>query len=63
MEQYEVVLRDKRTGNRRSIMVAASCFAEAEAEVTDGTYTRKYFDIGNEEIIRIDKDYETDTQP
>jgi hypothetical protein len=55
---YEVWLRDKRTGNRRSIMLWASSFGEAEKLAMDGSLTRKWFDIGNEEIFKIDKDYD-----
>jgi hypothetical protein len=58
---YEVWLRDKRTGNRRSIILWAESFADAEAQAMDGSLTRKWFDIGNEEIFKIDKEYETDT--
>lgn len=58
---YEVWLRDKRTGNRRSIILWATSFADAEALVGDGKLTAQYYNIKDEEIIRIDKEYETDT--
>jgi hypothetical protein len=58
---YEVWLRDKRTGNRRSIILWAESFGDAESQAMDGSLTRKWFDIGNEEIFKIDKEYDTDT--
>lgn len=55
---YEVWLRDKRTGNRRSIILWAESFGDAENIAMDGSLTRKWFDIGNEEIVKIDKEYD-----
>ena len=48
----EVWLRNKRTANRRSIILWADSFSDAEDKAMDGSLTRKWFDPGNEEIIR-----------
>lgn len=58
---YEVTLRDKRTGNRRSIILWATSFGDAESLVGDGKLTAQYYNIKDEEIIRIDKEYEDAT--
>jgi hypothetical protein len=63
-ENYEVTLRDKRTGNRRSLFFAGTSFKDVEDQITDGynggdwATSYAYFDAGNEEIIRIDKEYD-----
>lgn len=58
---YEVWLRNKRTGNRRSIILWACSFADAEGLAMAGSYTKGWFNIDHEEIFRIDKEYEVDT--
>ena len=56
--KYEVWLRNKRTGNRRSIILWASSFREAEELVISGAFTRERNVITkDEEIIQIDKAY------
>ncbi len=56
---YEVWLRDKRTGNRRSIILWANSFGKAEELVLEGRYTRMNSNITNdEEVGRIDKEYD-----
>ena len=55
---YEVWLRDRRTGNRRSIILWASSFSEAEQLALNGSYTKQWFDIRHEEIFKIDKEYD-----
>jgi len=57
---FEVWLRDKRTGNRRSVIVWATSFADAEQIVGDGKFTAQYYNIKHEEIVRIDKEYDSD---
>ena len=60
-DKYEVWLRDKRTGNRRSIILWAQSFSDAEQLVMFGANTRILFDLTkNEEIIRIDKEYDAE---
>ena len=55
---YEVWLRNRSSGNRRSIILWASSFADAEDQVMNGAMTKEWFDIRNEEIIKIDKEYD-----
>ena len=53
---YEVWLRDKRTGNRRSIILWAESFSDAEVKLWMVVSTRKWFDLVTKKSIRIDKD-------
>lgn len=62
--RYEVVLRDKRTSDRRSIMFSADSFADAERQVNEGYKAKTeygtsydYFDPRNEEVIEIKKEW------
>ena len=54
MNTYEVILRDKQSGNRWSMVFSAENFAHAEEQAKDAL-VESY-----DEIIRIEKDYSND---
>lgn len=60
MDKYEVVIRDRRHGNKWSMYFSADDFGHAEEQAIDtlesgNTNLKEWYEF--DEIIRIDKEY------
>ena len=59
MDKYEVIIRDKQTGNRWSMIFDADDFGHAEDQACDISADGQVSYLAeDDEIIRTDKEYE-----